>query len=90
MSFDLEFSDKAESDLIFHKKSGNVAVVNKIKKLLLEITEHPFDGTGKPETLKHELSGKWSRRISKEHRLVYEVFEVENSIKIHSAKGHYF
>jgi toxin YoeB len=45
-------------------------------------------GIGKPEALKHELSGKWSRRINNEHRLVYEVIE-NNIIVIHSLKGHY-
>ena len=42
-------------------------------KLITEIASTPFTGTGKPEPLKHDLRGKWSRRISQEHRLVYEV-----------------
>lgn len=51
--------------------------------------EHPFTGTGtgKPEALKHNLSGKWSRRINYEHRLVYEVFD--DYVVIHSLKDHY-
>ncbi|TAF45901.1 MAG: Txe/YoeB family addiction module toxin [Sphingobacteriales bacterium] len=44
-------------------------------------------GAGKPEPLKHDLSGKWSRRINQEHRLVYEVHE--SIVKAHSAKGYY-
>jgi toxin YoeB len=55
--------------------------------LLDELTEHPYTGTGKPEPLKHQLSGCWSRRINREHRLVYE--EQDEMIIIHSAKGHY-
>ena len=55
--------------------------------LLEEITENPYSGTGKPEALKYDLTGKWSRRINQEHRLVYEVSEL--IIKIHSAKGRY-
>ncbi len=49
----------------------------------------PYSGIGKPEPLKHHLSGLWSRRINKEHRLVYEIIETDNVILIHSLKGHY-
>jgi toxin YoeB len=87
MSYHLDFSDQTKSDIDFHKKSGNKAVLKKIFTLLNELTEHPFEGTGKPEPLKHNLSGNWSRRINKEHRLVYEVFE--DSVNVLSAKGHY-
>ena len=55
--------------------------------LLEEISEHPFTGTGKPEALKHDLAGKWSRRINQEHRLIHEVKDEE--VKIVSLKGHY-
>ena len=55
--------------------------------MLDELTEHPFTGTGKPEPLKHQLKGLWSRRIDKEHRLIYEV--IEPSVVIISALGHY-
>ncbi len=55
--------------------------------LLNEIAEHPYEGTGKPESLKYELSGYWSRRITKEHRLIYEVDG--DRVLILSAKGHY-
>jgi toxin YoeB len=87
MSYVLQFSQKIDEDLLFHKKSGNKAILKKIVTFLEEIAEHPFSGTGKPEPLKHDLSGKWSRRINQEHRLVYEV--LESNVKIHSAKGHY-
>ncbi len=87
MSYVLQFSQKTDEDLLFHKKSGNKAILKKIIIFLEEIAEHPFTGTGKPEPLKHDLSGKWSRRINQEHRLVYEV--LESIVKIHSAKGHY-
>jgi toxin YoeB len=65
----------------------NVSVLKKILALLEEITETPFAGTGKPEMLKHNLSGCWSRRINQEHRLIYEI--TGNRILIHSTKGHY-
>lgn len=87
MSYTLQFSQKTDEDLLFHKKSGNKVILKKIVAFLEEIAEHPFSGTGKPEALKHDLSGKWSRRINKEHRLVYEV--IDTIVKVHSAKGHY-
>ena len=87
MAYHLDFSDEALDDIDFHKKSGNKAVLKKLFVLLEELAEHPLVGTGKPELLKHNLSGMWSRRINKEHRLVYEV--EEDIVIILSAKGHY-
>ena len=49
----------------------------------------PFDGIVKPETLKYDLSGKWSRRINEEHRIIYSVNKEANIILILSLKGHY-
>jgi toxin YoeB len=86
-SYTLRFSEQAKEDIRQHKKSGNQAVVNKITLFLKELTQHPFTGTGKPEPLKHSLAGFWSRRINREHRLVYEVSE--GIVSILSAKGHY-
>jgi len=85
-SYTLWFSEQAIDDIRQHKKSGNKAVINKVILLLEELTQHPFTGTGKPEPLKYNLCGMWSRRINKEHRLVYEV--KENTVFILSAKGH--
>ena len=48
-------------------------VVNKIKDLIKSIKQTPFQGIGKPEPLKHDLKGFWSRRITGEHRLIYQV-----------------
>lgn len=59
----------------------------KINELIKDILRSPFSGIGKPEPLKHELSGYWSRRINDEHRLVYKV--TETSILIASCKYHY-
>ncbi len=88
MPYHLDFLKQAQKDIDFHKKSGNKTVVNKHLVLLIELTEHPFTGTGKPEQLKYNLTGLWSRRINQEHRLVYEVDK--ESILVHSAKGYYF
>jgi toxin YoeB len=87
VSYHLDFSIQANNDIDFHKKAGNKAVLKKLFILFNELIEHPFDGTGKPEPLKHNLKGCWSRRINREHRLVYEVFE--NTVHVHSAQGHY-
>ena len=86
-SYILQFSDQAKEDIRHHKKTGNKAVINKITLLLEELSLHPFVGTGKPEPLKYALTGFWSRRINREHRLVYEVSD--DIVLILSAKGHY-
>ena len=61
------------ADLQHWKKSGNKKVQHRIQQLLQSIQTTPFEGIGKPEPLKHQLSGMWSRRITKEHRIIYEV-----------------
>jgi len=85
------YSDKALKDRAFWKKSGNKAIMNKITALIEDMQLHPFEGIGKPEPLKHQLSGKWLRRINQEHRIIYKVTE-DNTIEILdilSLKGHY-
>jgi len=73
-----EYSDWAFTD----KK-----VFDKIVKLIREIQRTPYEGSGNPEQLKHQKSGQWSRQITLEHRLVYEV--TDDKIVIYSCKGHY-
>ena len=55
MAYILEFSVQAQKDISFHKISGNKAVLKKLFVLLEELTEHPFEGTGKPELLKYDF-----------------------------------
>ncbi len=62
-------------------------VLKQINKLVKDIVRSPFEGLGKPEPLKENLSGLWSRRINKEHRLVYMV--KNNTVLIFSCSGHY-
>lgn len=81
------FLPDAQDDLSFWVKTGNKPVLKKIAQLIESIEENPFEGIGKPEQLKYSLSGIWSRRITKEHRLVYEI--EDDCILIHSVKGHY-
>jgi len=62
-------------------------MIKKINSLIKDIQRQPFDGLGKPEPLKFDLAGFWSRRIDKEHRLVYQV--TDNQILIYSCRYHY-
>jgi toxin YoeB len=85
------FSKKAQNDLEYWTKSGNKQILKKITILIEDIIKHPFEGIGKPELLRHNLSGRWSRRINQEHRLIYKITD-ENTIEILnilSLKGHY-
>ena len=81
------FLPDADNDLFFWKKSGEKAILKKISQLLKAIIENPINGIGKPEQLKHNLSGLWSRRINSEHRIIYEI--IDSKILIHSLRGHY-
>ncbi|HAH55941.1 MAG TPA: Txe/YoeB family addiction module toxin [Flavobacterium sp.] len=84
----LKYSDKAKEDLQYWKKTNNVANLKRIRKLLESILETPFTGIGKPEPLKYDMAGSWSRRINIVDRLVYELQD-NNDVYIYSMKGHY-
>ena len=68
----LEFDPAGFEDLSWWIEKDRKKAL-RIVKLIKEIQKDPFQGTGKPEMLKHDLSGCWSRRIDQEHRLVYQV-----------------
>lgn len=70
-------------------KRTNPAVAKRIKRLLADIVAHPYTGIGKPEALRFDLTGKWSRRITAEHRIVYQVLEDRIEIEVFSMKYHY-
>lgn len=84
---EVSYTFQAREDLSYWKKTNNQVVLKKIRQLIEAIVENTFDGIGKPEPLKHNLSGTWSRRINREHRLVYEL--KEDNLIILSLKGHY-
>lgn len=65
----------------------NPKIYRKIAELIEEIRRNPFTGKGKPEPLKHNFTGYWSRRITDEHRLIYAVNDIE--VQIISCKYHY-
>lgn len=81
--------EQAVADLEYWKKTGNKTIMNKITALLKDISEHPYTGIGKPEALKYELAGKWSRRINSEHRVIYSVHESTIEIYVFSMRYHY-
>ena len=84
----LEFDVHAFEDLewwVGHDRKMAIRIL----KLLREVQRTPYEGTGQPELLKHELEGCWSRRINQEHRLVYQVLEEENRIRILACRYHY-
>lgn len=68
----LIFSDNAWEDYLYWQRTDR-KILERINRLIKEIQRSPFEGTGKPEPLKHGLSGYWSRRITVEHRIVYKV-----------------
>ena len=81
--------EQAQKDRDYWKKSGNNAIMNRITALLKDIIEHPYTGIGKPEPLKYDLAGKWSRRINSEHRLIYSVNENIITVYVFSMRHHY-
>ena len=70
-------------------KKVDPATAKRIKRLLQDILEHPYSGIGKPEPLKFELAGKWSRRINGTDRIVYQVIGEMIEVEILSMKYHY-
>ena len=66
------FSEHAWDDYLYWQRNDR-KILERINKLIKEIQRSPFEGTGKPEPLRHGLSGYWSRRITDEHRIVYKV-----------------
>jgi toxin YoeB len=84
---EVRFTPKAQKDLEFWKKSGQKLIQQKIELIIKDIVLHPKTGLGKPEELKYNWSGCWSRRVNKEHRIIYEIDE--DNIVIHSLYGHY-
>jgi len=82
----LEFDPAAFEDLAWWVQQDRKKAL-RIIKLIQQIQGEPFTGIGKPEPLKHNLSGCWSRRIDEEHRIVYEV--TDQKIRILSCRYHY-
>ena len=84
---EVAYSARALEDIHHWKKSGNKKIQERIAALIEDTKRNPFTGIGKPEPLKYELAGKWSRRIDKENRIIYGL--KDNMLFIYTLKGHY-
>jgi len=82
----LIFSDHAWEDYLYWQQTDK-KILGRINTLIKDIKRNPFEGIGKPEPLKHALSGYWSRRINEEHRIVYKASS--DSIHIVQLRYHY-
>ena len=80
------FSEHAWDDYLFWQKTDK-KILRRVNSLIKEAMRHPFEGVGKPEPLKHGLSGYWSRRITDEHRFVYKVSD--DALEIAQLRYHY-
>ena len=80
------WSDDAWEDYLYWQRQDR-KTLKRINMLIRDIDRNGNDGIGKPEALKHNLHGFWSRRIDEEHRLVYRI--VENTIEIAQCRTHY-
>ncbi|MBK6737396.1 MAG: Txe/YoeB family addiction module toxin [Haliea sp.] len=82
----LIFAENAWDDYLYWQNTDKT-ILKRINALIKDITREPFEGIGKPEPLKHALSGYWSRRINDEHRIVYKI--QDNSLLIAQLRYHY-
>lgn len=82
----LSWASMAWEDYLYWQRTDK-QIVKRINTLIKEIQRHPFEGIGEPEPLRHNWSGYWSRRIDREHRLVYKVSD--NALIIVQCRYHY-
>ena len=88
MIYELSFTDRVIKQISIIKKS-DVVVYSKLHKLFVELMEHPRTGTGKPEIMKYNFEGYFSRRITRKHRLVYKIDDERIMVEIIRVSGHY-
>ena len=81
------FENNAVEDMLILSQV-NQKLLKRVFEIIDDIIKHPFEGIGKPEPLKHNLKGYWSRRVTDEHRLIYKV-DSEKNVIITALKGHY-
>ena len=82
-------SDTAKKGLSVLRKSGDKAIIKRIERIFEELGDDPYRGIGKPEALKHDLAGLWSRRLDRKHRLVYQIIEQTITVVVIAARAHY-
>ena len=88
MIYSIRLSDRVKDDLARLAKSEPKAFA-KAGKFIEELRVHPKTGTGHPEPLKGLPEGRWSRQITKKHRLIYQIYETEVYVDVLAAYGHY-
>jgi toxin YoeB len=89
MIYTLVLAKEAQKQLLLWNKSGDKKSIQKILTLFTELEFHPATGTGQVEQLKGNLAGLWSRRINKQHRLIYSIHEEIVTVEVVSVRGHY-
>ena len=82
----LTFSDEAWDDYLYWQDTDR-SMLRRINQLIKDVRRSPYEGIGKPEPLKHQLAGWWSRRIDGEHRFLYRV--TEQAVEISNLRNHY-
>lgn len=88
MAYHIDYTDKAVAGLI-HLQASEPKAYAKARRLIDELREHPRTGTGKPEQLKGDRAGQWSRRITDKHRLIYTINDAEVVVLVLTSYGHY-
>ena len=88
MTYNVINTPIADEHLVLLAKNEPKAFA-KVQALIAELREHPRTGTGKPEPLSGDRAGQWSRRITKKHRLIYEIHDTEVVVLVLTAYGHY-
>lgn len=88
MIYHIDYTEKAIEGLI-RLRDHEPKAYAKVQRLINELKEHPKTGTGKPEQLKGDRSGQWSRRITDRHRIVYSINETEVIVLVLTTYGHY-
>lgn len=89
MKYLVRIENQADKEIKRILKSGKRTDIEKLETILYELEEHPETGAGKPEQLRYDLAGYWSRRINKKDRIIYEINEDERIVTVLSALGHY-
>ena len=88
MIYCVEYTKEVDREIAELKKSDTFSY-NQLVKLIKELHEHPRFGTGKPELLKQDYAGCYSRRINKKNRLIYRIYDDKVLVLVLSTKGHY-
>jgi len=86
--YTIRYTEDAKNDLLRLQRNEPKAFA-KVSRFIGELAEHPKSGTGHPEPLKGKPEGRWSREITKKHRLVYRIFDEEVVVLVISSYGHY-